>query len=336
MSDPQTLIDVAGASMGGAGRWLMELDRYVKTTGQGLYVTGRGRSLSATSLVARERAVLSYRPSRVVATNNISFAAPGTCERVVLVRNALHFLTKEEAMELGSVTVKTWQRQGVLVRALLRRATLVVAPSSSMAARIASFVPALSDRVVVRFHPLSPGTLIDPPGLDGAVFRLLCPVLDAPFKRLQLLLAPVLSALDIVASRTDARRFTFELTMNQADAGVLARNRPWLIPLGRLTVEEIDRYRDSARALVYPTTLESFGYPLAEARVEGRWVLAPDSPHNREIAGPALVPYGGDVEELAHALVQMISGRHPKPMPDPMPFDPEAYFNWLLSGPLPP
>ena len=46
-----------------------------------------------------------------------------------------------------------------------------------------------------------------------------------------------------------------------------------------------------SRAIYFPTDLESFGYPLAEARVSGQPVIARDTALNREIAGPALCRY---------------------------------------------
>ena len=43
-----------------------------------------------------------------------------------------------------------------------------------------------------------------------------------------------------------------------------------------------------SRVIYFPTEIESFGYPLAEARVHGQPVIAPDTEQNREIAGAAL------------------------------------------------
>ena len=48
------------------------------------------------------------------------------------------------------------------------------------------------------------------------------------------------------------------------------------------------------RAVYFPTGLESFGCPLAEARVNGVPVIARDTPQNREIAdaGPVRLHAG--------------------------------------------
>ena len=54
-----------------------------------------------------------------------------------------------------------------------------------------------------------------------------------------------------------------------------------------------------SRAIYFPTGLESFGYPLAEARVSGQPAIARDTAQNREIAGPALCGYSlGDPDSL--------------------------------------
>ena len=58
-----------------------------------------------------------------------------------------------------------------------------------------------------------------------------------------------------------------------------------------------------ARAVYFPGGLESFGYPLAEARAGGRPVIARDTAQNREIAGPALCGYTpGDPASLELAV----------------------------------
>jgi glycosyltransferase involved in cell wall biosynthesis len=86
---------------------------------------------------------------------------------------------------------------------------------------------------------------------------------------------------------------------------------------------------DSAVAVYFPTSIESFGYPLAEARAAGMPVIAQENAHNREIAGGALFGYTtGNVAELGEA----VDGALTTPLtPDPEPFAPLAYFDWLLA-----
>jgi hypothetical protein len=63
--------------------------------------------------------------------------------------------------------------------------------------------------------------------------------------------------------------------------------------------------------------------------VNGQPVIARDTAQNREIAGPALCgfePGNPDSLELAvkTALTSSVT-------PDPAPFDPDAYFTWMLG-----
>jgi glycosyltransferase involved in cell wall biosynthesis len=86
-----------------------------------------------------------------------------------------------------------------------------------------------------------------------------------------------------------------------------------------------------ARAVYFPSGLESFGYPLAEARAAGRPVIARDTAQNREIAGPALCGYSpGDPTSLELAVKTALTAQV---SPDPAPFDPDTYFDWLLGQP---
>ena len=87
------------------------------------------------------------------------------------------------------------------------------------------------------------------------------------------------------------------------------------------------------RAVYFPTVLESFGCPLAEARISGRPVIAADTAQNREIAGPALCGYApGDRDSLRSATERALTAEI---APDPGPFDPDAYFDWMLGESVP-
>jgi glycosyltransferase involved in cell wall biosynthesis len=100
--------------------------------------------------------------------------------------------------------------------------------------------------------------------------------------------------------------------------------------VGRLDHHELCRLWALSRAVYFPPGLEAFGWPLAEARVNGQPVIARDTPQNREIAGPALCGYSvGDPDSLLHATETALGGGI---IPDPAPFDPCAYFEWLLGS----
>ena len=58
--------------------------------------------------------------------------------------------------------------------------------------------------------------------------------------------------------------------------------------LGRLNYQDLRDIWGCSSAIFFPTSVELFGYPLAEARVSGHPVIALDTAQNREIAGAAL------------------------------------------------
>lgn len=101
--------------------------------------------------------------------------------------------------------------------------------------------------------------------------------------------------------------------------------------MGHLSPHDMQKLRRRSRAIYFPTSIESFGYPLAEARVDGLPVIARDTAQNREIAGPALCGFTpGDSDSLKQAVTLALTV---KVAPDPAPFDPDCYFNWMLGSP---
>ena len=92
--------------------------------------------------------------ARRVATNNVSFMTPGS-ERWTLLRNPLDFLTDEEQSKLSlSRRPHIWRRAPV-VRLAARRADVIVTPTTAMAERVLRILPELSNRIIIRAHPVS-------------------------------------------------------------------------------------------------------------------------------------------------------------------------------------
>jgi glycosyltransferase involved in cell wall biosynthesis len=206
-----------------------------------------------------------------------------------------------------------------VVRQLSRRADLIVVPSSAMAERVCRRLPEVHDRVQVRAHPVtSYGSRLptDTPFI-------LVPVLPAPYKNLVVELRRLLAALSLTG-----RDIPLRVTAGPDDLPPALARHPLVIPLGVLPPRQLGRLWRQAAAVFFPSSTESFGYPLAEARVHGIPVLAPDSWQAREIAGPALVPYRpGHPTGLADALSALDT-----PVPaQPSAFDRSAYFRWLLA-----
>jgi len=199
---------------------------------------------------------------------------------------------------------------------------VLVAPCTAMAERITAALPGVAERVVVRMHPVSVPEVAGPP--SGSL--ILCPVLFAPYKEMAGRVAEWLAAVD--AALDDSVRLVVTASAAEVPASLAASPRLHLV--GRLSVAETRRWQARCRAIFFPTGLESFGCPLAEARVTGWPVIARDTAQNREIAGPALCGYDlGDADSLRRATEAALTLRV---APDPEPFDPDAYFDWMLGG----
>jgi glycosyltransferase involved in cell wall biosynthesis len=316
------IVDAAGAQMGGAARYLDELHRYLIRTGRDdVRIIGSPRRLGPAWLLRRELAARACgHGGRRVALNNVGFLAPG-CERWTLLRNALHFLAEDEESRLDPPLRAAVARHAAAVRLAARRSDLLIAPSTAMAERVARVLPGLRDRLVVRPHPVSAGSHPRLPR-DAVI---LCPVLPAPYKRLAQRLAELLAALD--GQPDPCLRLQVTAVASEVPAALARHPRVELV--GRLDHRGLRPLQARSRALYFPTGLESFGYPLAEARVSGQPVIARDTAQNREIAGPALCGFtAGDAGSLHRAVDRALTL---EVAPDPAPFDPGAYFGWLLG-----
>ena len=91
-------------------------------------------------------------------------------------------------------------------------------------------------------------------------------------------------------------------------------------------------YRD-ARAVVYPSTLEGFGLPVAEAMAAGRPVVASDLDAIREWAGdvPWYVP-PGDAARLADMLSTVLSASEAAAERAVAGIDVAAGLRWSVAG----
>jgi glycosyltransferase involved in cell wall biosynthesis len=315
----QVVLDAAGGVVGGAARWTAELDGFLAASAAPVTVIGRRRALSPTWLLRRERAALRARVA--VASNNVSFAC--AAHRRVLLRNALHFLYPAEVHLLARMP-RSFHAQIPVVRQLLRRAEMIVVPTSAMADRVCHHVPSARARIAVRAHPVTP---VGPRQPADKRF-ILAPVLPAPYKNLVPELAALLSAVDRVG-----RPIGVSVTARPGDLPAHLTRHPRLTTLGVLPHAQLARLWRSATAVFFPGSVEAFGYPLAEARAGGLPVLSPDTAQAREVAGHALLPYrSGDRDSLAAAVARLDD----PVAPDLRAFDRDAYFRWLLDLPAGP
>ncbi len=318
MTGPVT-VDIAGAQMGGAARYAAELHSYLARSGRNdVRVIGTGRRLGPAWLLRREAARPG--PGRHVALNNVSFVAPGG-ERWTLIANALHFLADGEAANLDPSLRAAARRQSAVVRLAAARSDVVVAPCTTMAERITRILPGVGSRIAVRPHPVSADSVprLQP---DRAI---LCPVLFAPYKRMNERLVELLAALKGDSS------VRVRVTVSPANVPSYLASDSRVEFLGQIDQRDLGQVWARSRAIYFPTELESFGYPLAEARASGRPVIARDTTQNKEIAGPALCGFTpGDADSLRQATMLAFSK---EVTADPSPFDPDAYFDWMLGCP---
>jgi hypothetical protein len=314
-------VDAAGAQMGGAARYLEELRGYLARTGrEDVEIIGSRRRVGPGWLLRRE--LTGRAGSRRVALNNVGFVAPGG-QRWTLLRNALHFLTEGEQVRLDPSLRARVRRDAVVVHLAARRSDVLIAPSTAMTERILTVRPELSSRILVRPHPVSAAPIPRLP-CDPVI---LCPVLFAPYKQMAQRLGELLAAVGDLEDPSVRVRVTADATEVPA---AIARH-PQVELVGRLPRGQLRDVQVRSRAIYFPTGLESFGYPLAEARVSGQPAIARDTPQNREIAGPALCGYTpDDPDSLRRAVEAALTAEI---APDPGPFNPDRYFGWLLGLP---
>jgi hypothetical protein len=313
-------IDVAGGSMGGAQRYRRELYQYLERSARtDVKIIGARRHLGPGWLLGREAAAV--RRSRRIALNNVGFVTPGG-QRWTLLANALHFLGEAEAAQLDPSLRAMADRQALVVRHAARRSDVLIAPSTTMAERVTRILPDVADRLTTRLHPITP--LPAPRQPDQEV--ILCPVIFESYKHMPERLADWLAAVD--PESLGSLRLLVTASRDEVPAQVACD--PRIEFLGRLHVDVLQDLWTRSRAVYFPPGLESFGCPLAEARVNGLPVIARDTVHNREIAGPALCAYtSGDLDSLRQAIEFALKTEVP---PDPAPFDPDSYFSWMLGA----
>jgi glycosyltransferase involved in cell wall biosynthesis len=312
-------IDIAGGQSGGAARYGTEVYGYLRRSARDdVRLIGTRRRLTPAWLAVRE--ALAVRRSRRVALNNVGFFAPGG-ERWTLVANPLHFLTAAEMAAQVPAIRASMSRQIPVVYRAARQSDVLVAPCTAMAERIKATLPDVADRVVARMHPVSASTVTRRPDRS----KILCPILFAPYKNMPSRLAEWVAAVD--ESLAEPVRMIVTAGPDEVPPSLAASPRIDLV--GRLDLSTLSGLQATSQAVYFPSGIESFGFPLAEARVNGQPVIAQDTPQNREIAGPALCGYtAGDPGSLRRATEAALSLTLE---PDPGPFDPDAYFDWMLG-----
>lgn len=323
LSASQTPIvaDVAGAVGGGAARLLRELKKYLAKSGTNINLIGEGKSLSPQWLIQRE--LIAPRAPMHISMNNAGFISPfGT--NVTMLRNILHFADAKDLERIGFRPSRELQLQIPLVRLLARRSESLVVPCTRMGEQVADSAPHLADRLMVRFHPVAKpewaGTNPSNPR------NVLVPIVPQPYKNLDQHLPEFLKASEDIPGEPICL-----VIPSEPESLPKIASHPRVKFIGSQTSEMLDEWWRSCGAVFFPVEFESFGYALAESRVYGRSVIAQDTTQNREIAGGAICSYvRHDSDSLSDAILEAVTS---VPEPDPLPFEPTAYFDWIFGKP---
>ncbi len=172
-----------------------------------------------------------------------------------------------------------------LVRLGLKRARRVVCPSRSAADYIAETVGIPRDRITVIHHGISTEAFRDVAPMDGEQGYLFLPAhlerhknFEVLFECLQHVSDPGLEVWIAGGEDLDPA-WGAELRSRVKAMDLESRVRF----LGAVPYGDVLRYYRGAKALVFPSLLESFGHPMLEAMVAGTPVIASDIPSFHEI-----------------------------------------------------
>lgn len=237
------------------------------------------------------------------------------CPSLLLVQHAGHFSADFERLVLAQSTKigqLAWHTKRRWVAASLKRATTITVQTQAMADAIAETTRISPDRVKVVPH--GPGVVLQPlPAKQFPIrhnWRIGYVTRDGVQKNFATLFRALRRA------RSNGRPITLVLTLGPQSYAAL---RPLIDGLG--IEEAIDNVGDvpaaevpsiyaDLDAFVFPSTCESFGFPMIEAMASGLPVVVSDTPTNREITGGAALLFGTfDDGSLAEQFDVLMSNR---------------------------
>ena len=272
-------VDAAGGTVGGAGRFRVELYQYLARTGrEDVRLIGAFRRIDPAWLIRREMAKPTH--GRRVALNNLSFLTPGG-ERWTRLGNPLDFLNDQEWANLHPTLRSETRVRAPIVRMAARRSDVIVTPSTAMAERVSHILPSVRRRIIPRLNPVSPDSV---PRMTREPL-ILCPVIFSPYKHMITRLREWIEAVD---EHIDPS-VRMLVTASKSEVPDDLASHPRIKLMCQLSHAELRPLWARSQVIYFPPGLESFGFPLAEARVNGQPVIAQDTEQNREIAGPALM-----------------------------------------------
>ena len=198
-------VDIAGAWMGGAARYAAELEGYLARTGrQDVRVIGKAQRVAPAWLVRREISRSRPRPAGWPSTTSASSFPGGRGGRYC--GTPCTSSTDAEAERLDPALRASVQREAAVVRLAARRADVLVVPCTAMAERVSRALPGgpEPDRGARRTRSRL-SSRSRPATREAAI---LCPVLFAPYKRMDERIAELLAAVDDGGDNTIRVRVT--------------------------------------------------------------------------------------------------------------------------------
>lgn len=201
---------------------------------------------------------------------------------------------------------------GAYLRARLgpsvRRASVVTTPSSFVRETVIELLGADPDRVQVVSAPLCVSDAARTRSTGARGHHFLYPAITSPHKNHRTLLEAFAKVVavrdDAVLVLTGARGPAEGAVVGAIEELGLTSN---VRRLGRVPAEELDMLFRGAVALVYPSTYEGFGLPLAEAMTAGCPVIASDRTALPEVVGEAgILLEPDDAEAWADAMLRLL------------------------------
>jgi glycosyltransferase involved in cell wall biosynthesis len=235
----------------------------------------------------------------------------GACPTVLEAGNALPFtraywlrLRQEAPLRVRAQELARW----ALLRASLRAARRVLAPTRAMRQDVVSLLPELAERVDVA--PWGVAEVFrharwSDPGTDVALGVSKHGINKEFDVLVASLVHPALRGLRLRLTGTpDESRWARRTLAAALQLGVSER----VCFLGDVPNAQLPARLAEARLLVFPTWCESFGLPLAEALAMGAPAVAADIPACREVGGEAARYYQpGDPASLADTIGSLLA-----------------------------
>ena len=190
----------------------------------------------------------------------------------------------------------------------MRRARRVIFPSRAAADRISELAPVPRDRIRVVHHGVSVGNFASDVPEETTSDYLFLPAAPERHKNIELLIRslPLLrnSSTEAWIAGESLQDFNHRgrLEALARSVGVARRVRF----LGAIPHHELPAYYRAARALVFPSFIETFGYPVVEAMAAGTPVLASDISTFHEMAGDAALYFPVDAPDALARCVDAL------------------------------